>query len=122
MIGPNLLFCSGFLHLYPIFIPATKLIRGKITKPILVSATHRKIDDLSICPQILFYIYFACWLYLIPVFVRLTAMSFSILSGIIRDNTLDDKLIHIPYLDKQNHSFCKIILLDTSRLNKSNNI
>ena len=40
----------------------------------------------------------------------------SILVGILRDRTLDDKLIYIPNDDKQNYSFCRLKLLGTTSL------
>ncbi len=65
-----------FFYISQQLIPITKFIRKKIMKPIhgfqlSLGETYCKIDDLFICPQILFTMYFTCWLYPITDFTGL---------------------------------------------------
>ena len=69
-------------------------------------APHRKIDELSICSQILFQIYFACWLYLVPVSI-LPKNSFKP-STDLKEASLQRRTISVHLLarPKDKHTSC----------------
>ena len=57
-------------------------------------------------------------------FEQISIKSKTIMSGVLGDKTMDDKLIYIPNDDKQNFPFCRlkllVISLNTNGLNPSN--